>query len=67
MQLIFCASNNSVSQLQQWMLTEDVFAACTSWAEAHASAIDLSTEDNLLCYTTLHKEFEAWIDSKLEV
>jgi hypothetical protein len=49
------------------MLTEDVFEACRVWAEAHAQAIDLTTDEYQLRYTSLHSEFEAWIDSKLEV
>lgn len=55
-----------IDKLQTWMLTDDVFAAAQNWAIEHAGAIDTTSEENRLAYTTLHTEFEAWIDAKLE-
>ena len=41
-------------------------AAAEEWARSHATVIDTTTDDYLLQYTTLHAEFEAWMDGKLE-
>lgn len=48
------------------MVADDVMAAAEEWARAHAASIDTTTDDLLLRYTTLHAEFEAWMDGKLE-
>jgi hypothetical protein len=55
-----------VDRLNAWMLDDAFFESCRNWVRDNVHKIDLSTPDFLLSYSELHREFEEWVESKLE-
>ncbi len=55
-----------VSELVKWVQDESLLESTQLWAQEHSHLIDASSGEFLLRYTDLHREFEAWVDSKLE-
>lgn len=56
-----------IDRVKAFFLEDDSFETTFhTWAQSHASRIDLTTDENKLDYTTLHNEFLAFFESKLE-
>ena len=49
-----------------WVFQDDVFESLIRWSTDRAREIDLTSDDHHLRYTTLHADFCAFFESKLE-
>lgn len=64
------SARDLAARLQSWLFEADFFGDCVTWARAHSEGVAsdalTSRAEMRLAYTALHREFEAFFESKLE-